>query len=247
MPSEHALEAYYPTGYHSFQAGGVLQRLRHDLRIRRLERLLDGEGALLDYGCGDGSFLLRAADRMPDRAMIGFEIAPRSEVVELSAGRVKIVRGSVADLCDQLPACRLVTMNHVIEHLPVPGDIVSQLRERLVPGGAIEGQTPAAGSSEQRIFGERWNGYHAPRHTVVFSPEGLRRLFARSGFAATTITPAFNPAGLALSIAALSHGRAPGVVRRRGFRWLVCLGVATMLAPCDRWLGTPAVVDFVAR
>ena len=247
MPTLGELADFYPSDYHSMQGGGFLQRLRDTLRLRRLRRLLDGEGALLDYGCGDGRFLVHAAARMRGRQLFGYEIGPRPEIRRLAGDAVTLVRGDLATLLDVLPPCRLVTMNHVIEHLPDPLAVISALAARLVPGGILDGQTPAVGSLEQLLFGTRWSGYHAPRHTLVFARDGLRRLLARAGLSDVSITGAFNPAGLALSLASLAHGDAPGVIRRRGPRWLAHLGVATLLAPFDLLSGAPAVIDFRAR
>jgi SAM-dependent methyltransferase len=247
MPGAAELAAFYPQGYHSFAAGGLLLRLRHDVRLRRLRALAPREGAILDYGCGDGAFLARAAERLPERQLFGFEIGERREITTRVAGRVTIVRGQLTDLLDVVPPCALVTMNHVIEHLPDPAAVVAALRARLVPGGILEGQTPAAGSLEHRLFGSRWSGYHAPRHTVVLSPSGLRRLLERTGLTQVAISGAFNPAGLALSLAALSHADAPGRLSRRGPRWLLCLGTAAMLAPVDLLSRAPAVIDFHGR
>jgi 2-polyprenyl-3-methyl-5-hydroxy-6-metoxy-1,4-benzoquinol methylase len=39
-------------------------------------------------------------------------------------------------------------MNHVIEHLPDPSNVVRQLVKRLKPDGAFEGQTPNTNSYE---------------------------------------------------------------------------------------------------
>jgi len=247
MPDLAALASWYPPSYHSMGGGSRLLEIRHDLRLRRLGRLLDGEGALLDYGCGDGGFLVHASRKLSPRPLYGYEIADRPERIVLADGAVTIIRGSFADLLRELPACRLIAMNHVVEHLPDPLAVVRMLAERLLPGGLFEGQTPAAGCLEQRLLGARWSGYHAPRHTVVFSPAGLRRLCERAGLVEISVRGAFNPAGLALSLGSIPHGDAPGVIPRRGLRWLALLGIGAALAPVDFLSGAPAVVDFSAR
>ncbi len=246
MPDLQTLASFYPNGYHSFAGHGLLQRLRNDLRLRRLSRFLDGPGALLDYGCGNGAFLEQAAEKLPNRSLFGFEIAPRYQRQALADGRITIIRGHSSDLIRELPPCRLITMNHVIEHLREPVEVIRALAERLSPGGTFEGQTPAAESTEQRVFGGYWSGYHAPRHTVVFSRRGLKALLERASLRQLEFSAAFNPAGLAISIASVSHGDSPGRVHRRGLRWMVCLGLATVLAPIDL-LTSPAVLDFAAR
>src|SRR5215475_5273382 len=139
MPADAELASFYPPDYHSMTHAGRLQRLRNGVRLRRLAKLAAPPGALLDFGCGDGSFLLDAAASLPGRPLWGFEIAGRSETERLAGGAVSIVRGDLAELLRQLPPCGLVTMNHVIEHLPDPFGTLSLLVERLVPEGVLEG------------------------------------------------------------------------------------------------------------
>jgi SAM-dependent methyltransferase len=247
MPDMSELTAFYPASYHSLHGDSRLQGIRNDLRIRRLRSLATGMGPILDYGCGDGSFLMRAAERMPGRDYYGYEIGERRQVSRRAGGAVTIVKGDHADLLDVLPACSLVTMNHVIEHLPDPMTIVRSLHGRLTPGGCFEGQTPNAASLEHRLFGSQWSGYHAPRHTVVFSIAGLRAILERAGLERIEITPAFNPAGIAVSLASACHRGGDGVIRRGGPRWTVLLGLATLLAPFDLFLGSPGIVNFTSR
>jgi len=228
-------------------AGGFLQNLRNELRLRGLQRFLGSDGAVLDYGCGAGSFLVYAASRLPGRRFFGFEIADRPETIDLADGVVTIVKGDPADLIRVLPHCRLVSMNHVIEHIADPQAVITALHDRLLPGGTLQGQTPAADSFEHRVFGTKWSGYHAPRHTVVFSRSGLRRLLDRCGFAEVDVSPGFNPAGVAVSLASLPHGDAGGSVPRNGVRWLAALAAATVLAPIDLLSGAPGMMNFVAR
>jgi len=247
MPTPRQLSAWYPDTYHRIRSGGALQQIRHDIRVRRLQRLLaTTEGAILDYGCGDGSFLLRAAAKLPGRTFVGFDIADHHETVSAANGAVTLVKGQLSDLLSVLPPCALITMNHVIEHLPSPLDTLRLLAERLLPGGVVEGQTPAAGSLEQAVFGACWSGYHAPRHTVVFSAQGVRRILERAGFSRVTVEGTFNPAGLALSLASTVHGQSPGCINRRGGRWLALLAAATALSPIDLLSRRPAVVNFAA-
>jgi len=246
MPSEQDLAAFYPAEYHSMTHAGLLSAIRNHLRIARLEKLAPQEGPILDFGCGDGAFLVQAARRMAARPLWGFEIAERAEKSVLAGGAVTIVRGALPDLLAVLPPCALITLNHVIEHLPGPEATVSALVEKLLPGGIFEGQTPAADSLERSVFGTRWSGYHAPRHTVVFSRAGLRRLLETCGLSGVVTQAAFNPAGLAISLASLPHRRG-GRVRRSGFAWLTWLAMAGFLAPFDLLSGRPGVINFCAR
>jgi SAM-dependent methyltransferase len=248
MPGEALLSSFYPADYHSMARRGLLTRMRYGMRLRRLRGLAGGDGAILDYGCGDGSFLVYAASQMPGRGFFGYEIADRTSVQRLADGAVTIVRGSVAALLDELPPCQLITMNHVVEHLPDPLHVLRSLAARLVPGGTLEGQTPAAGSLEQRVFGLRWSGYHAPRHTVVFSATGLQSVLERAELAQVEVRGAFNPAGIAISLASLrqpvdGHGR----VVRSGLSWLLWLGLASLLAPVDLLSGSPGIINFRAQ
>jgi SAM-dependent methyltransferase len=247
MPGLGDLGSFYPADYHSMSGNSPLAKIRHGMRVRRLLRLVPSGAAILDYGSGNGSFLLAAAAAAPEGSYYGYEIGGADSVRELEGGKVKIFEGSAEHLLAYLPEVHLITMNHVIEHLPGPLGLLESLLGKLKPGGVFEGQTPAAGSLEHRVFGRHWSGYHAPRHTVVFSRQGLSKMLQQAGLEAITIQGAFNPAGLAVSFASLRQGDAGGTIRRGGFGWLFHLGLGALFAPFDLFLGWPGIVNFKAR
>jgi len=245
MPTFAQLGSYYPANYHAAISHGLIAELRHAGRLRQLRPLFTGPGALLDYGCGNGAFLLWAATQGLNRPLIGYEISAHNTVERLADGLVTIVRGQPEHLFSVLPRCRVITLNHVIEHLPDPLATITSLAPFLLPGGSFQGQTPATDSLERAVFGSRWSGYHSPRHTVVFSRRGLRALFARAGLGATEVKSAFNPAAVAVSLSATLHNSPRGIVRR-GPLWLGWLAGATLLAPFDLLSGRGAIMDFQA-
>jgi len=246
MPSLEALAGFYPANYHSYTSTGLLTRIRLDMRIRRVANFVQADECFLDFGCGNGAFLYRAAEKLPGRRFFGYEISDRREVSTTQDGAVTIVKGNIQDLWEVLPSCRLITINHAIEHLPEPGITVRSLYDSLVVGGILEGQTPVADSLERRVFGTRWSGYHAPRHTVIFSRAGLKALLAGLGFADIEITGAFNPAALAVSLGSSLHGSGPGTIARQGFYWLILLALGAALAPIDLSCRAPGIMDFRA-
>jgi hypothetical protein len=82
---------------------------------------------------------------------------------------------------------------------------------------------------------------------VVFSQPGLKGFLERIGFAGAEVEGAFNPAGVAVSLASVAHGRSGSTVRREGLGWLVWLGLATIAMPGDILLGPPGIQNFLAR
>ncbi len=246
MPGFAQLGSYYPANYHAATSRGAIARLRYAGRLRQLAPLLQGDGALLDYGCGNGAFLGWAAEQGLDRPLFGYEIGERDNVERLAGGAVTIVRGRPEYLLELLPPCRVVTLNHVVEHLPDPAATISALAPFILSGGFLQGQTPATDSLERRIFGGRWSGYHSPRHTVVFSRRGIGRLLERVGLENVVVTSAFNPAAIAVSLAATLRA-SPRGIPRAGPAWLAWLASATLLAPFDLLVGPGAIIDFHAR
>lgn len=246
MPSVSELSCFYPESYHSMHGNNLLARLKSRLRIARIKSCIQADGAILDYGCGDGSFLRQAAQVMPQRQFFGFEISDHKEVVSFENNRVVLVKGTLADLIEILPPCAVITMNHVIEHLPDPHTVITSLHAKLVPGGIFEGQTPNTDSLEHKFFGASWSGYHSPRHTVIFSSCGLQLFLARAHFEQIEISPAFNPAGIAMSLASLQQGSNAGIVSRQGLLWLFWLAIATIFSPLDLLSGHAGIINFVA-
>lgn len=246
MPSLEKLASFYPVKYHAYSSDGLLTRIRLDMRIRRVADKVQADECFLDFGCGNGAFLYRAAEKLPGRRFFGYEISDQREVTTSDDGAVTIVKGDIQDLWDVLPLCRLITINHAIEHLPEPEVTVRSLYEKLIVGGILEGQTPVADSLERRVFGKRWSGYHAPRHTVVFSRRGLGSLLTRIGFADVEITGAFNPAALAVSLGSIMQGAGPSEIARQGLYWLFLLGLGTALAPIDLYCRAPGIMNFRA-
>ncbi len=247
MPTFAALASFYPESYHSKIPGGRLKTIRNDMRIKRLLSVLPFEGAVCDFGCGDGSFLKQFAEARPDLELFGYEIDATDRIVRIPGSKITLVYGRLEQLFELLPQCAMITLNHVIEHLPDPLSSIRSLREKLAEGGIIEGQTPAANSLEHRLFGTKWSGYHAPRHTVVFSAEGLQALLRRAELKEVSTVRAFNVAGLAVTLGSIPHGDEPGIIHRAGFYWLWLLGWATLLSPFDQLSGRWAIMDFSAK
>ncbi len=248
MPDSARLSDFYPANYHSFDTNNPLAKLKQKQRLKRLRSLVDSNRMiLLDYGCGNGAFIKESAKEMPTAEFYGYEIGSQNERQILLDGRVVLLKGSFKFLLQELPLCELITMNHVIEHLPDPWKVLSALQMKLNRNGILEGQTPAADSLEQKIFKKGWSGFHAPRHTVIFSKKGLRKILERAGFAQSQITPAFNPAGIAVSLASLSHGDSPGNISRRGLSWLFYVGAATLFYPIDLLSGAPGMINFLCE
>jgi SAM-dependent methyltransferase len=249
MPQESELGTFYPSSYHSMApgGGGRLMDARRAMRVARLRKLIGAEhGLVLDYGCGNGSFLVAASERLPQNRYVGFEYSETTERQQLAGGKVLIIRGKLPDLLSEVDQVRVLIMNHVIEHLPDPSYVMRALVQKMAPGGLFDGQTPNAWSLEHRLFGTRWSGYHAPRHTVVFSKIGLQLFLERHGYTGISIRGAFNPAGVAVSLGSLPQ-RAEGLVMRQGAAWLALVVIASALMPLDLLSGYPGMINFLAR
>jgi 2-polyprenyl-3-methyl-5-hydroxy-6-metoxy-1,4-benzoquinol methylase len=188
------------------------------------------DNLLIDVGCGRGDFLARMKSLgwnvqgiEPDP--VASELA-RSRGIAVFNGRLEEA-GLAGGVADQ------VTLNHVLEHVEAPADLLKECRRILRPGGRLVIYTPNAESLGHRWFGKDWRGLEPPRHLFVFSPQALRRILEGAPFRSFRMkTPTTLAGGIYdYSVRIRREGATPlyggepenGRVLFRGMERLLCL------------------------
>jgi 2-polyprenyl-3-methyl-5-hydroxy-6-metoxy-1,4-benzoquinol methylase len=101
---------------------------------------LPAQGRLMDVGCGNGSLLASCHRLAPEWKLVGSELSDQHrERVAALPGVEAFCSGPVAEIPGQFD---VITMNHVLEHIPDPADYLRGLREKLSPGAVLVVQVP---------------------------------------------------------------------------------------------------------
>ena len=125
-------------------------------------------GALLDVGCGDGTFLLEA--QKAGWNVCGLETS-ETAVKNAKALGLSVLPGSLEDRLFDDSQFNLVRMWSVLEHVPDANVALRELVRILKPGGWAIIQVPNAASFAQRLTQARWSGWDLPAHLTHFIPK----------------------------------------------------------------------------
>lgn len=141
------------------------------------------DGRMLDIGCGTGNFI-KAMSRLGFQ-VDGVEISPEAAQLAnaqfAASGRAPVVCGVLEDARYPDETFDIITLWHVIEHLPDPARTLREIRRVLKPNGRCVIQTPKLDSPEARMFGAYWAGLDSPRHLWIFSDQTLERMANAAG------------------------------------------------------------------
>jgi 2-polyprenyl-3-methyl-5-hydroxy-6-metoxy-1,4-benzoquinol methylase len=178
-------------GYSVQLAEGVLPRmLSYVPSIARAARLdLMGlapspAGTVLDVGCGSGDFIARM--RSLGWSVSGVDPDPAAATGARNRG-LQVFCGTIADVPGNM-LYDVITLNHVVEHVADPVDLLRECRKRLRPDtGTIIITTPNIKSLGHRWFKGYWRGLEVPRHLVLFSPGALSACATRAGLGVRTL------------------------------------------------------------
>ena len=135
--------------------------------------------AVLDVGCGSGSFLQRLRRRHGVQAAgLDFKDLSSSPFME----GVSFHQGLFYEV-DLGPArFDVVTMWHFLEHDYDPLRSLRTARGLLRPGGRLVVEVPRLDSRTFAWFGSRWPGLQAPQHTTLLDRPHLVAMMQASGF-----------------------------------------------------------------
>lgn len=150
-----------------------------DREYRNLPRLPRGGGTLLDVGCGDGSFLALA--RTCGWAVTGLDPDPKA-VANAARRGLTVHEGGIEVFAGQTALFDVITLNHVIEHVYEPDQVLAACHALLKPGGQLWLETPNIDSLGHWWFGQNWRGLETPRHLVLFNRSSLHQACVKAGF-----------------------------------------------------------------
>ncbi len=192
-PVPENLEKYYRSEdylSHSDRSRTLFEKLYQNIkfiRIKRKLRLLKkmaGEtGKLLDVGTGTGTFIKAA--REEGWTAFGVEPNPVARKIALEKGLevTKELNEVSANGYD------VITLWHVLEHLPNLEESVSRINSLLKPSGILVLALPNFKSWDAKHYGPYWAGYDVPRHLWHFSKPAVIALFGQNGFKMEEIRP----------------------------------------------------------
>jgi 2-polyprenyl-3-methyl-5-hydroxy-6-metoxy-1,4-benzoquinol methylase len=200
----------------------------------------EGEGRLLDFGCGGGRYVAQMA--AVGWKAEGIDMVPAAVETGRKAG-LTIHQGTLPGA--SLPQHRydLVTMWHVLEHVPGPMATLKAVREVLRPGGRLTVVCPMGDSLTARWFRGAWYGTDVPRHLTHFTQKTLRRHLEAAGYVVERThairRPTFMHRSLTLWAADLKRPFYAALARSHV--------LARLLSHASLWFGRTSEVLFVVR
>ncbi len=136
---------------------------KKESKRRRARKILRGivrykkSGRFLDVGCSAG-FILEAA-RAQGFDTYGIEISPAGIKHAKEELKLNVFPGFLEDAHYPDAYFDVITMYHVIEHVPDPLKIFKEIRRVIKPDGLLEVWTPNVGHRDVLFFGPKWKNF----------------------------------------------------------------------------------------
>ena len=141
------------------------------------------KGYLLDIGAGTGDFIIAA--KQNGWNVTGFEPSEKAKAIAIQKGV------SFCNQTEDLPdhSFDMITMWHVLEHVPNIGQQIKELKRLLKPTGSILIAVPNFNSFDAKHYGKFWAAYDVPRHLFHFSKTAIQKLFEREKLDLVKVLP----------------------------------------------------------
>lgn len=193
IPPKEILGNYYQSENYISHTDGkrnLFERLYQGVKKIALRKKVDllfkqnnTVGSLLDIGCGTGDFLVEAKKR--GWTTTGFE--PNDKASELAAKKGITIAKQLSDLPDH--SFDVITLWHVLEHIPNLEEQIIVLRRLLKPEGKLIVAVPNYKSYDAMHYKEYWAAFDVPRHIWHFSQKSITTIFSQFDFKVDELQP----------------------------------------------------------
>jgi 2-polyprenyl-3-methyl-5-hydroxy-6-metoxy-1,4-benzoquinol methylase len=136
---------------------------------------------LLDFGCGTGGFLLKARDLAATAHGVELETCLSKHYESRGLTVFQNLSDIPSDIRKKRGGYDIITMFHVLEHIPDPKAILSELTEMLSNGGQIIVEVPNADDALLTLYQcEPFSNFtYWSCHLFLFTAKTLKMLFSQ--------------------------------------------------------------------
>ncbi len=185
QPKTNQLSEYYKTEdyiSHTDAKRNWFEKAYHLVRrfsLKQKLKLINGfkteTKTLLDVGCGTGDFLKTAKDNN----WIVSGVEPNAEARIIANQKTD---NSVFDIQKlnnfETNSFDVITLWHVLEHLPDLEHQISTFKKLLKPNGRLVVAVPNYKSFDANYYSQFWAAFDVPRHLWHFDQNSISKLFA---------------------------------------------------------------------
>jgi 2-polyprenyl-3-methyl-5-hydroxy-6-metoxy-1,4-benzoquinol methylase len=176
---DYFLNDYLPLHLANLE-NSLAERRAHIAAIQR-HFLLPAHPRHLDVGCAMGSMLEEAKAAGWDP--MGVETSEFAAKYAEEHSGCPVYAGTLENAAFPSESFDVVTLMDVIEHVPNPSGLVSEIFRVLRPGGVLFILTPNFSSFFVWLYGLEAYGVWPEHHVVYFQPSTIESLLRRVGFA----------------------------------------------------------------
>ena len=187
-PDSEEIGSYYKSEQyvsHNDQSSGLINtayRIARNFtlnsKVNLVSKINGNAGHILDVGCGTGAFLENCKEQ--GWQIVGVE--PDAEAARAAITKLQIDIPTDLSRLGRTGLFDIITLWHVLEHIPDLGKTIHQLYERLADNGTLLIAVPNSDSYDAQYFKQYWAAYDVPRHLHHFTPKTIELLFKEHSF-----------------------------------------------------------------
>jgi 2-polyprenyl-3-methyl-5-hydroxy-6-metoxy-1,4-benzoquinol methylase len=177
---DHIDPSYYSESHMYDDPKGESLSVEYDLDgERRLKycKLLISNKKILDFGCGQGNFLLKAKEIAMQAHGLEPDVGDRSFFHDQGLTVFTDLREMHGEQYD------VITLFHVLEHLHDPRETLVSLKSHLQPQGKILIEVPNADEALLKLYKNKgFMEFYWSCHLFLFTVKTLEKLLIQAGF-----------------------------------------------------------------
>lgn len=198
QPKAEDLDAYYQSSNYISHTDAkksiidkvyqIVKKYALNSKLNLINSFKTSEKKLLDIGCGTGDFLVTCKNNGWD--VVGVE--PNKNARNLTESKICNKPNSTifTDIKD-LESIKfdVITLWHVLEHVPNLEDYILKLKSLLKPDGVLVVAVPNFKSYDALYYKQFWAAFDVPRHLWHFSKKAIQKIFLKEKMQVVKILP----------------------------------------------------------
>lgn len=156
----------------------TVKRITLQSKLNLIEKYVTtSEKNLLDIGCGTGDFLFTAQKK--NWSVVGVE--PNLKAADLANTKLNAeskIYTSMDALMNTHQKFSIITLWHVLEHVPDYDQYITKIKSLLHPNGILIIAVPNFNSFDAQFYKSHWAAFDVPRHLWHFSKFSITSIFS---------------------------------------------------------------------